>query len=301
MGKVAIRPEVVDALNTATDDELIAYVSETFGIDDKLLYRMLQIEKGQRNQISLHPEHDRLISGRTEPRDYASLSALDVRVRRSGCAVGSSTVDRPLLNPDLINNQYGLSMSNLTRFWEGVRHLENGCAVYKDRVFRVQRSAVAEEKRLNPSVVSWVYHFDGLTDGAQVNVTCDTPRCVNPYHLRKTAGKKAHPTIRGFSQNRGDMPHGAEKVRVGNQMIPKFYLSHEWRQLRQDVVKRDQGLCQYCGNKGTQADHIIPRYGGGLDVLQNLVCVCATCNKLVGGRVFKTFDDKKKWILSKRD
>ena len=55
-------------------------------------------------------------------------------------------------------------------------------------------------------------------------------------------------------------------------------------------------MCQYCGRYGMQGDHVIPRGKGGSDTLSNLVCCCARCNKLVGGRVFKSLQSKKAWV-----
>src|SRR5699024_10522207 len=137
-----------------------------------------------------------------------------------------------------------------------------------------------------------------LPSGARVKTTCRHANCVNPHHLKRTRGKTAKATVRGFSGRSGDRPSGSKKVRVGDQMIPEFYLTSAWKQLRQDVVDRDKSICQYCGNVGHQADHITPRHAGGLDALQNLVCCCARCNKTAGGRVFKSFEKKKAWILS---
>src|SRR5215213_1838400 len=57
-----------------------------------------------------------------------------------------------------------------------------------------------------------------------------------------------------------------------------FYDSQEWRRLRAAVLKRDHYQCQYCGDEGNQADHIIPRKKRGGDALDNLVCSCSWCN-----------------------
>ena len=78
--------------------------------------------------------------------------------------------------------------------------------------------------------------------------------------------------------------------------IDPFYFSTKWYKLRAIVLHRDRNVCQYCSGYGMQADHIIPRGRGGNDTIDNLVCCCPRCNKLAGGRVFKSFYNKRKWI-----
>ena len=60
----------------------------------------------------------------------------------------------------------------------------------------------------------------------------------------------------------------------------------EQNRLRQQKrrVKTKQALigsgnvCEYCGNEGSTVDHLIPRAKGGLDVPDNTVCSCLSCN-----------------------
>jgi len=65
-------------------------------------------------------------------------------------------------------------------------------------------------------------------------------------------------------------------------------VTHVWKmQLsKQNVIKRDRGVCQYCGStEGSMTvDHVIPRTLGGNDGWDNLVCACAACNNKKGGR-----------------
>ena len=63
----------------------------------------------------------------------------------------------------------------------------------------------------------------------------------------------------------------------------KNYLYVKPRQLaltRRNVIKRDNGVCQYCGLKAsfTTIDHIIPKNKGGKDSWDNLVTACKKCN-----------------------
>ena len=63
----------------------------------------------------------------------------------------------------------------------------------------------------------------------------------------------------------------------------KNYLYLKPRELaltRRNVIKRDDGVCQYCSLKSSSMtiDHIIPKDKGGKDRWDNLVTACKTCN-----------------------
>lgn len=47
---------------------------------------------------------------------------------------------------------------------------------------------------------------------------------------------------------------------------------------RSALVKRDGGLCQYCGKKGDTIDHVQPRSRGGSNAWTNVVLACRRCN-----------------------
>lgn len=52
---------------------------------------------------------------------------------------------------------------------------------------------------------------------------------------------------------------------------------------RQNIFKRDNGVCQYCGiNKSLTIDHIIPRSKGGKSTWTNLITACQNCNSKKG-------------------
>jgi 5-methylcytosine-specific restriction endonuclease McrA len=51
---------------------------------------------------------------------------------------------------------------------------------------------------------------------------------------------------------------------------------------RENVWRRDKGLCQYCGISlklgESTLDHVVPRSRRGANTWQNIVCSCAKCN-----------------------
>jgi 5-methylcytosine-specific restriction endonuclease McrA len=55
--------------------------------------------------------------------------------------------------------------------------------------------------------------------------------------------------------------------------------------LRTEVLDRDGWRCVYCGSdKELQIDHIIPQSRGGATTLDNLECLCGTCNREKGAK-----------------
>ncbi len=47
---------------------------------------------------------------------------------------------------------------------------------------------------------------------------------------------------------------------------------------RRAVVRRDNGICAYCGGAGSTIDHVVPRARGGRHVWENVVLACRPCN-----------------------
>lgn len=57
-------------------------------------------------------------------------------------------------------------------------------------------------------------------------------------------------------------------------------------QLKREVLRRDGYRCQQCGaGKNLTLDHIIPRGRGGGWHLENLQCLCETCNQAKSDRM----------------
>lgn len=56
----------------------------------------------------------------------------------------------------------------------------------------------------------------------------------------------------------------------------------DWDKLRQDILKRDNHLCQGCLPRvvpGNHVDHIKPKAKGGTDDPHNLQTLCEPCHK----------------------
>jgi len=57
---------------------------------------------------------------------------------------------------------------------------------------------------------------------------------------------------------------------------------------RQNIFKRDNFECQYCGTKrDLTIDHVIPRAKGGADTWTNLVTACKKCNAKKGNHTLE--------------
>ena len=58
-----------------------------------------------------------------------------------------------------------------------------------------------------------------------------------------------------------------------------------WDKLRKQAMDRDTWLCQPCKRKGkltpaTEVDHLVPKFEGGTDDLENLAATCAPCHRI---------------------
>ena len=70
---------------------------------------------------------------------------------------------------------------------------------------------------------------------------------------------------------------------------------------REDVIRRDGGMCYYCGEIAEVVDHIIPWSWNHSDDDGNLVASCAICNLIAGDKVFESLEHKRKYVLGRRD
>lgn len=53
---------------------------------------------------------------------------------------------------------------------------------------------------------------------------------------------------------------------------------------RRAVFARDEHVCQYCGTRAENLDHVLPRSRGGAHTWENVVACCRTCNLRKGNR-----------------
>lgn len=60
--------------------------------------------------------------------------------------------------------------------------------------------------------------------------------------------------------------------------------TRQWRNLRREIIARDNGKCKLCGKGGSVVDHIKPRSRGGTDSKSNLRLICKTCDKRLRAR-----------------
>ena len=76
------------------------------------------------------------------------------------------------------------------------------------------------------------------------------------------------------------------------------------------ILERDQFCCRYCGLDGKanfenalvmSVDFVVPRARKGKKDPANLVACCRPCNMIKGTRVYKSFEDAKKYVLAQRE
>src|ERR1035438_10073217 len=76
------------------------------------------------------------------------------------------------------------------------------------------------------------------------------------------------------------------------------------------ILERDQFCCRYCGLDGKASfenalvmsvDFVVPRARSGKKNPANLVACCRPCNMIKGKRVYKDFEDAKKYVLARRE
>jgi len=76
------------------------------------------------------------------------------------------------------------------------------------------------------------------------------------------------------------------------------------------ILERDQYCCRYCGLDGKASfenalvmsvDFVVPRARKGKKDPSNLVACCRPCNMIKGTRVYKSFEDARKFVLAQRE
>lgn len=49
--------------------------------------------------------------------------------------------------------------------------------------------------------------------------------------------------------------------------------------LKDEIWSRDKGICVYCGSRGQEVDHVLPRSKKGPAIRSNGVLACISCNR----------------------
>lgn len=118
------------------------------------------------------------------------------------------------------------------------------------------------------TVLSWARRLDRWTplDAFSVELASfDTQKMMNP-------------DIQGQEYQKGTL-FGTE-VRA--------YLRQKW-----------EGKCAYCGEKGGEVEHLVPRSRGGSNRVSNLVLSCRRCNEAKGNRTLEEFLALKPAVLKR--
>lgn len=96
------------------------------------------------------------------------------------------------------------------------------------------------------------------------------------------------PSIKGFcacgcnTPLKGKQTRWADQKHVNNIYTQFAIIKGNSQIIRQELYKRDQGVCLKCGliNEKWEADHIIPvQHGGGACGLSNFQTLCQYCHK----------------------
>jgi 5-methylcytosine-specific restriction endonuclease McrA len=67
------------------------------------------------------------------------------------------------------------------------------------------------------------------------------------------------------------------------------------------IFAKYKNKCIYCGENAECIDHVFPIAHGGRTIEDNLVPACNICNSVASGKAFTSFDEKREYILNKRD
>lgn len=118
------------------------------------------------------------------------------------------------------------------------------------------------------TIKSWAKRFDRFTmlDSFSMElVSFDTQKMMNP-------------DIQGEDYQKGTL--------FGTEV--KACLRHKW-----------DDRCAYCGKKGEEVEHLVPRSRGGTNRISNLVWSCRKCNEQKGASTLEEFLKRKPAVLRK--
>jgi len=78
--------------------------------------------------------------------------------------------------------------------------------------------------------------------------------------------------------------------------------SYEYRKYWRELIEHHGPRCFYCGLVlATDIDHVIPYSHSKDNSVDNLVPACSSCNSIAGDRLFADVNEKRKYILSRRE
>lgn len=77
---------------------------------------------------------------------------------------------------------------------------------------------------------------------------------------------------------------GLEAIREQNRLRQQ-----QFRDRKKQKLIGDDNVCVYCGNPGDTIDHVIAKANGGLDIPENTVCCCLSCNTSKNNRDVSAF------------
>ena len=71
----------------------------------------------------------------------------------------------------------------------------------------------------------------------------------------------------------------------------RYLGTQRWKDVRKQVLARDQRVCFYCGDENANTvDHIVPLVDGGDPYnTENLCCACTRCNSAKGRKPVGVF------------
>ena len=71
-------------------------------------------------------------------------------------------------------------------------------------------------------------------------------------------------------------------------MATKRDYGDNWKELRKNVLERDNNTCRKCGKSPSkQVHHIIPLREGGKNEVKNLITLCKRCHNIADNLYFK--------------
>lgn len=108
-------------------------------------------------------------------------------------------------------------------------------------------------------------------------------------------GRLLYPCSREKAEKLVDKEHAEW---LSDRSIVLIMTKHEKQRIRNEVLERDDYICQYCGaeldEETATVDHVIPKSKGGSSYPDNMVCSCQQCNLEKGNMMPEKFQAEVK-------